>query len=148
MKLKDKKALITGGSRGIGFEIAKAMSDEGAHVAITGRHEDTLKASAKAIGNHCQVYICDQNNPESIQQMAESVLQTFGVPDILVNNAGCMKSKPITDLTPDLWNQVIGTNLTGVFLTTKAFLPDMIKQNRGDIIMPQASSDYKDFHSL
>lgn len=143
MRLKGKKALITGGSRGIGLEIAKAMSSEGAQVAITGRNEDSLKASAKSIGKNCQTYVCDQNNPHSIKAMGKSVLDTFGAPDILVNNAGCMKSQPVTELTLDLWNQVIGTNLTGVFLTTQAFLPAMIENNRGDIIMISSMSGKK-----
>ncbi len=143
MKLKDKIALVTGGTRGIGFEIAKALHEEGAHVGITGRHPDTLEKSREAIGSRCQSFVCDQSDPDSIEKMADSVLENLGVPDILVNNAGCMRSQPVTELSLELWNQVIGTNLTGVFLTTKAFLPGMIEKNRGDIVMISSMSGKK-----
>lgn len=143
MKLQHKIALVTGGSRGIGFEIAKTFHREGAKVIITGRDINTLEESAKTIGPNCTSIVCDHSDPESIQSMSDHFLNDFGGPDILINNAGCMKSTPVTELSLEMWNQVIGTNLTGVFLTTKAFLPSMIEKNRGDIVMISSMSGKK-----
>lgn len=141
--LTGKLAIVTGGSRGIGQAITKALSAAGAKVIITGRHKDTLEAAAKKFGDNVSWYCCDHSDPRSIEAFSQSVLKEHGPPDILINNAGCMKSAPVLELTIDLWNQVINTNLTGVFLTTKAFLPGMIKKNRGDIIMISSMSGKK-----
>ncbi len=141
--LSEKFALVTGASRGIGKEIAKALNTAGARIVITGRHEDTLKASAQDVGEHCDYVVCDHSDPKSIEQMASSVINQHGYPDILINNAGCMQSSPVLDMPLELWNKVINTNLTGVFLTTKAFLPGMIEKNRGDIIMISSMSGKK-----
>jgi 3-oxoacyl-[acyl-carrier protein] reductase len=136
-------AVVTGGSRGIGRHIAAALTKAGATVAITGRNEDTLKTAAGAIGSHCHPYVCDQHDPEAISAMAGAVTKDLGPPDILVNNAGAMLGGSVVDMPLDQWNLVLQTNLTGVFLTTKAFLPGMIEKNRGDIFMISSMSGKK-----
>lgn len=141
--LNDKIAVVTGGSRGIGRHIAGALVDAGATVAITGRDEATLRASAAALGGRCRAYICDQRDSRAIKAMAEAVVRDIGVPDILVNNAASMAWGPVAEMTLEQWNSVIETNLTGVFLTTKAFVPGMVARNRGDIFMIGSMSGKK-----
>lgn len=141
--LTDKWALVTGGSRGIGQAIAKRLHQAGAHVVISGRQQDTLKAAAAAVGARCHAVVCDHSDPEAIRKLADTILKDYQTPDILVNNAGLMKSTPVAAMPLELWNQVLATNLTGVFLTTQAFLPGMVRKNRGDIFMISSMSGKK-----
>ncbi len=139
-QLEGKIAVVTGGSRGIGFHIANAIHHAGATVAITGRDSETLKEAAQKIGERCHPYECDHTQPDQIKAMAAVVNDGIGVPDILVNNAGVHRTCPVIEMTLDQWNEVINTNLTGVFLTTQAFLPGMLNKNRGDIFMISSMS--------
>ncbi len=141
--LSGKTALVTGGSRGIGKHIARALHEAGATVAITGRNRDTITASAESIGARCRPYVCDQRDPEAIEQLAKAVTGDLGALDILVNNAAAFLGAPVAELPLEYWNEVIATNLTGVFLTTKAFLPGMIAKERGDIFMISSMSGKK-----
>lgn len=141
--LHGKVAVVTGGSRGIGSHIARALHEAGAAVAITGRSRDTVEAAANRIGAKCRPYVCDQQNPEAIERFANAIAKDLDTPDILVNNAGTYRGAPVAELTLERWNEVIATNLTGVFLTTKAFLPGMIAKDRGDIFMISSMSGKK-----
>lgn len=141
--LKNKSAVVTGGSRGIGLHIAEALHDAGASVAITGRNASTLQSAVEKIGERCTPYVCDQRDPDNIRDMAAAVMAHSGAPDILVNNAGCMRFGTVLDLPIDTWNAVIETNLTGVFLTTQAFLAGMVEKGRGDIFMISSMSGKK-----
>jgi len=141
--LEGRVAVVTGASRGIGRHIAVALHAAGAHVAISGRSMDTIEAAAKAIGSHCRPYVCDQRDPASIAAFAKAVEADFGGVDILVNNAGVMRGAPVAEMPLELWNEVIETNLTGVFLTTQAFLPGLLARNRGDIFMISSMSGKK-----
>lgn len=141
--LAGKGAVVTGGSRGIGRHIARALHEAGASVIITGRDEARLRQSAEQIGSRCHFVVCDQRDPASIDAMAARVRQDHGEPDILVNNAGLVRGAPVTDMSLEDWRTVLETNLTGVFLTTKAFLPGMIARERGDIFMISSMSGKK-----
>jgi 3-oxoacyl-[acyl-carrier protein] reductase len=141
--LSNKLAVVTGGSRGIGKAISKTLCSAGAKVIITGRHRATLEEAAKELGNKVQWFCCDHSSPKSIEAFSMTVLNEHGVPNILINNAGCMKGSLVTETRLEDWNQVVDTNLTGVFLTTKAFLPGMIEKNSGDIIMISSMSGKK-----
>jgi 3-oxoacyl-[acyl-carrier protein] reductase len=140
MALSGKFAIVTGGSRGIGWHIARALHEAGARVVITGRNEATLKAASHEIGERCTPYVCDQRNPGSIKSFAEAALNKHGAPDILVNNAGLYRGGMVVELPLERWNEVLETNLTGVFLTTQAFLPGMIEKQRGDIFLISSMS--------
>lgn len=141
--LTDKLAVVTGGSRGIGLHIARALSDAQARVIITGRNESTLSDAAADLGSRCRPIVCDQRSPGAIQEMARNVCKNEGWPDILVNNAGMFKGGFVKDMPVDAWNEVVETNLTGVFLTTQAFLPGMIDRDRGDVFMISSMSGKK-----
>lgn len=141
--LTGKVALVTGASRGVGKHTARSLHAVGATVGITGRSAETLGATAAEIGARCHPFVCDQSDPSAIEAMAASITAQLGVPDILVNNAAALRSAPVLTCDLELWNNVIQTNLTGVFLTTKAFLPGMMKRQRGDIFMISSMSGKK-----
>ena len=133
--LTGKLAVVTGGSRGIGLAIAKALHEIGAKVVITARHVEAPDPFIPII--------CDHRDPKSIEEMAAQVLEKEGTPDILVNNAGAWKHQSVVEMSLEDWNSIIDLNLTGTFLTTKAFLPKMIEKNRGDIFMISSMSGKK-----
>lgn len=141
--LGGKSAVVTGASRGIGRHIADALHRAGAKVAITGRASRTLEPAAESIGERCRPYVCDQRAPSAIKALARDVAGDLGDIDILVNNAGLYRGGKVDDLSLDAWNEVIDTNLTGVFLTTQAFLPGMRRKKRGDIFMISSMSGKK-----
>lgn len=141
--LEGRIAVVTGGSRGIGNHIARALLNTGATVAITGRHEATVRAAAEALGARCHAYVCEQRDGESVSTFARAVADDLGAADILVNNAASMAWGPVLEMTREQWNSVIETNLTGVFATTQAFLPGMLAKNRGDIFMISSMSGKK-----
>lgn len=141
--LTDKACVVTGASRGIGFHIARALHRAGAQVAITGRNEQTLVEASEQVGERCKYFICDQRNPFAIEKMVNAVIERMGAPDLLVNNAGLFRLLKTLNTTLDNWNEIIETNLTGVFLTTKAFLPSMLEKDRADIVMISSMSGKK-----
>lgn len=144
MKLKDKVAIVTGGSRGLGKAIAKGLSREGAAVVIAARTEAENKAlpgtiyqtaeEIKASGLKALAVKCDVTNEESVNHMVTMTLESFGHVDVLVNNAGVAFYYPIIETPLKRWELVIRVNLIGAFLCSKAVLPHMIDQKRGSII--------------
>ena len=133
--LNQKIALITGGSKGIGFGIAKAMLQNGMKVAITSRSQKSADEAAAELGNPDQVIgiESDVRNYESQQKAVDQVIQKWGALDILIANAGVGHFADIEDLSIDQWNEVIDINLTGVFFSTKAALP-YLKKSKGYLI--------------
>jgi 3-oxoacyl-[acyl-carrier protein] reductase len=140
-ELEGKVAVVTGGSRGLGSFIARELAAGGARVIVTGRQRETLNQAASRAGENVTGEVCDHADPGSIESFAARTIREYGVPDILVNNAGVVPhGSPVADLDPDAWNRTIATNLTGVFLTTKAFLPGMIDRGSGEIVMIASTS--------
>ncbi len=127
--LKGKVALVTGGSRGLGRAIARALAAEGCKVVVTGRDESALAETSAAIGSERgSVFArhCDVRNPESVATLTKAIRKQFGQIDILVNNAGIAHALATVDQLPlEAWREVLDTNLTGLFLVTKAILPLM-----------------------
>jgi NAD(P)-dependent dehydrogenase (short-subunit alcohol dehydrogenase family) len=127
--LKDKVAIITGGSRGIGFAVAHAFSTAQCNVVITGRDGQSLnEAAAKAArtGGQIVAHPCDVTDPAQVQELFGAVEKRFSKIDILVNNAGIAHAlTPVATLPLEQWKKVIDTNLTGMFLCTRAALPLM-----------------------
>jgi 3-oxoacyl-[acyl-carrier protein] reductase len=142
-ELAGKLAVVTGASRGIGWHVAAALHEAHAQVAITGRRRETLEAAARSIGERCHPYVCDQRDAASVAALASSVQRELGALDLLVANAGLMRGAKIEEMPLELWNEVIETNLTGTFLTVKAFLPALLSRPRGDIFIISSMSGKK-----
>ena len=137
MKLKDRVAIVTGGGRGIGREIALLFAGEGAKVAVTARSSDQLSAVVEEIarsGGKAIGVKSDVSRREDVQEMIEETMEKFGRIDILVNNAGIMQGGPFVAFDPEDWRRVIEVNLMGTFYCTKAVAPILIEQGWGRII--------------
>lgn len=135
--LKGKKAIITGGSRGLGKATALAFAQEGVDVAITGRNEEALKATVAEIeklGVKATYAVFDVSNYEEVKTSVKTLVDTLGSIDILVNNAGIAAFGTLNDMPVDQWTQIMQTNVMGMYYVTKEVLPYLIDQNEGDII--------------
>lgn len=128
-----KVALITGGTKGIGYGIAAAMIAQGMRVAITGRNLKTAQEAAHKLGNDTLGLAADVTDYASQEKAAGAVLEKWGQLDVLIANAGVGHFASIDELSPEQWNQTIDTNLTGVFYSVKASL-GAIKSSKGYII--------------
>lgn len=136
MKLKDKVAIVTGSSKGIGEGIARVFSREGAKVVIVCRTEDAGKKMADELGasDGRAIFIkTDVTKSEEIQAMIDKTVQTFGKLDILVNNAGYHISKNVVETSEREWEFIQSTNLRSTFLCSKYALPHLIK-TKGAIV--------------
>ena len=136
-QLNGKVALVTGGGRGIGRAIAIALSDAGASVAVTGRKTTNLEETKSAItakGGKAMALACDVANKSSVESAFEKIRAELGAVDILVNNAGITYSRKFHETPDDVWEQIIQTNVNGVFYCCKAALPDMIQKRWGRIV--------------
>ena len=141
MKFKNQNALITGGSRGIGEAIARALAAEGANVAITGRSETELEKLRKEFGGmgiRCESIVADLTQKDAVEKVWEQTIKAFGSIGILVNNAGMGSSaKPMAmvDYDDNFWETLLFVNLTVPYLFSKKALPSMIAKKYGRIIM-------------
>ena len=143
MMLQDKVALITGAGRGIGREIALTYARAGADVAMVARTESQLNAVAEEvrdIGRRALAISADVSDPVDVERMVAETLQEFGQLDILVNNAAVAGPKLVIDTTLEDWNRMIGVNLTGVYLCSRAVLPHMLERGQGKIISISSGS--------
>lgn len=137
--LGKKSALITGGTKGIGYGIAEVMMKEGINVAITGRTKETADAAAKKLnanGNDRAQAIgleADVRSYESQQKAVKEVVAQFGNLDIVIANAGLGHFGSVDDITIEQWKETIDTNLSGPFYSLKASV-DQLKKNRGYFI--------------
>lgn len=137
MKLKNKKAIITGGSRGLGRATALAFAKEGIDVAVTGRNEEKLKETVseiKALGVNATYEVFDVSNFEAVKTGIKNIIKTIGTVDILVNNAGIAAFGTLNDMDSKLWEDIIKINVLGMYYVTKEVLPYLIDKNEGDII--------------
>ncbi|WP_298504950.1 3-ketoacyl-ACP reductase [uncultured Maribacter sp.] len=135
--LKNKKAIITGGSRGLGRATALAFAKEGINVAITGRTESTLKETVlelQTYGIKATYAVFDVGNYEEVKLSIKNIIDTLGGVDILVNNAGMAAIGSFNDMPVEQWSAMIQTNVMGMYYVTKEVLPHLINQNEGDII--------------
>lgn len=134
--LTKKTAYITGGSKGIGYAVAKSLLDQGMRVAITSRTQENADAAARQLdpsGDNVTGIVSDVRDLESEKEAIRRVLDKWGQLDVLVANAGLGYFASIEDLTPEQWHEVIDVNLTGVFHSVKAAIPSL-KASEGYII--------------
>ncbi|MEI6381840.1 MAG: glucose 1-dehydrogenase [Cyanobacteriota bacterium ELA615] len=137
MKLKDKVAIITGSSKGIGKGVAEVFSREGAKVVLTasGSKEGELAAAEiRAAGGDAIFIKCDVSNEEEVKACIAKTVNTYGRLDILVNNAGIGTYKSVLDVTSEEWDKCLAVNLKGVFLCSKYSIPHMQSIGKGVII--------------
>ncbi|MGI8384495.1 3-oxoacyl-[acyl-carrier-protein] reductase [Robertmurraya sp. P23] len=138
MKLLGKVALVTGASRGIGRDIAIELAKAGANVAVnyagSEARANEVVQEIQSLGREAFAVQCDVANGESVAEMVKQTIDRWGSLDILVNNAGITRDNLIMRMKEDEWDDVINTNLKGVFLCTKAVTRQMMKQKSGRII--------------
>ena len=142
LSLKGKAALVTGGSRGLGLQMAEALGEMGAKLAITARKKDELDEAAahlSSLGISCKAYVCDIGKREQIAPLADAVLKDLGKVDILVNNAGATWGAPAEDHPLDAWDKLVNVNLTGAFLLSQQIAKRSMIPNKWGRIINTAS---------
>src|SRR5712664_152462 len=135
--LTGRTAIITGGSVGLGRQMAEALAEMGANLVLCARKKERCVQAAEelqTLGVKTLALACDVKNPADIHAVVDSTLAAFGRIDILVNNAGTSWGAPVQEMRLEHWNKVIETNLTGTFLFSQAVGKTMIAQRRGKII--------------
>ncbi|MEY4179273.1 MAG: 3-oxoacyl-[acyl-carrier-protein] reductase FabG [Planctomycetota bacterium] len=136
--LTDRVALVTGGSKGIGKAIARALAEAGAHVAISARHADELKEAAAEIsaglGVRVETFVADMAKREDSDRLASWVLSTFGRVDVLFNNAGSNQPQTLAETTDDSWDHIFELNVTSCMRLARALAPQMVERRWGRII--------------
>ncbi len=138
VELKGKVAIVTGGTRGIGYGIAHALLQEGAKVFICGRQEAQLKSALQSLSASGEGSIdginADVSHYQDCRKLVDAAVNRFGGLDILVNNAGVGHIyKPIDQISPEVWDTTIGTNLSGTFYCSREAVPRMRKAGAGYI---------------
>jgi NAD(P)-dependent dehydrogenase (short-subunit alcohol dehydrogenase family) len=135
MNYRDKRVLVTGGSRGIGFGIAKAFIDAGARVAINGRTMQSVDAAIKKLGDGERLVAAsgDIGTVAGCESVVKAAIDAFGGLDILVNSAGIGAGRPIADCDEKMWDDHVDVNLKGTFFCCRAALPELRKSN-GNIV--------------
>ena len=139
MRLKDKVAVITGGSRGIGFATAQAFLREGAKVIVTASSQDNADKAVKKLRENFPKAVIggvapDLTSLESVRKTFAQIREEFGPVDILVNNAGISESTPLSKYTEELFEKVMGLNVKGVFTATQAAAEQMEEKGSGVIL--------------
>lgn len=141
--LRGKRALVTGASSGIGKKVAQAYLQAGAHVAIAARHFDALETVAEEISADGEGKVvpirCDVTQSGQVGEMLDRVTAELGGIDIAVCNAGIIAMKPMLDMSPDEFQRIQSTNVTGVFITAQAAARAMVTQGLGGVIITTAS---------
>ena len=137
MRLKDQVAIVTGGARGIGREIALAFANEGADLALFDVMAEPLEQTVQelqALGRRAEGFVVDVTDGKQVDEGVSKVLDKLGRIDILINNAGITKDGFIVRMEDVQWDRVLDINLKGTFLCTRAAAKVMLKQRRGRIV--------------
>ena len=135
--LAGKVAIVTGGTRGIGLAIARLLAEDGASVVVSGRDAARLEVAVKeleSLGAPAMAVAADAAKREDADRLVEATRERFGRLDVLVNNAGITRDQLLVRMKDDDWDQVLDTNLRGVFLMTRAVGKVMMRQKSGRII--------------
>lgn len=130
-----KSVVVTGASKGIGKGIARVFARNGAKVLVVARQTDAAEATAKEIGNGASAFSADVTKLTDLDAMARTAAERNGGIDILCANAGIFPQARIEEMTPEQWDEVVGTNLKGTFLAVKACVPYLKKSGEGRIVI-------------
>ena len=133
MRLKDKIALVTGASRGIGYASSIALAKEGATIVGVARKKEDLAALEKDVGK-CKTFTCDVTKSSDVAAAVKGAIDAFGRIDILVNNAGIGGYRPFLDWTEEDYDKIMATNAKSTWLFCKEVIPHMLKQGGGNIV--------------
>ena len=133
-ELSGSVALVTGGSRGIGLAICRALADAGARVAVVARNAEGAVAAAAQLGDGHKGFGCDVGSPEQVQATVAAVEAELGPVDILVNNAGITRDNLFLRMKDEEFDEVIATNLKGAFNFARAVSRGMMKRRQGSIV--------------
>ena len=136
-RLENRIAIVTGAGQGIGKAIALGMAREGVALVIADLNKanaGAVKEEIERVGGKASALYTDISNEESVRGMIDATLNEYGRVDILVNNAGIFPTSPVEAMQEEEWDQVIGTNLVGTFLCSKAVVPHLLAQCSGRII--------------
>lgn len=133
MKLKDKVAIITGGTSGIGLAIAKDFLNEGAKVIVSSYSVDEFSKNKDQIKG-ATFFECDVRREREVKSLIKRTIDKYGKLDIMVANAGIGDGSPVGEEDSEVWKNIISINLTGVFLCNKYAIQEMLKQKKGSII--------------
>ena len=132
-----KTAIVTGAERGIGLSVADGFASCGAEIVIAGIREELFaeaKAQIESHGVRCMCVLCDVSDETSVKTMVKTAAETFGHIDILVNNAGVNKMIPAEEMLLEVWQSIVGVNLTGTFLVCRETAGLMLRQGGGTIV--------------
>lgn len=146
MDLKGKNAIVTGGGRGLGKAVALALANEGVNIGITGRNEEHLKNTAEALKNlgvKTSYAVFSIDDEAAVQSGIASLAADLGGVDILINNAGIGDFGTIAEMPSETWEQVIKTNLFGVYYAAKAVYPFLKEKGEGDIVNVASTAGLK-----
>ena len=135
--LRNRVAIVTGSSRGLGKATATALAGEGARVVLNARTESSLQATAqelRAAGGSVEPVAADVTTESGCSLLVDAAMRRFGQVDILVNNAGITTAPPLLEISVAEWDRVMAVNVRGPFLCTRAVLPHMIERKAGSIV--------------
>lgn len=133
-KLNSQRVLITGGASGIGYLVAAGAIDKGATVILWDIDAEALERATQILGEKAHGYVVDITDREAVYKTADQVRDEVGVVDVLINNAGIVTGKSFLDLPDEMIEKTFQVNIISHFWTARAFLPDMLKRNRGHIV--------------
>lgn len=136
-KLDGKTAIVTGGGRGLGAQIAEGFAEAGANVVLCSRKVEACEEMAEKLkqqGVRTMALECDVTKPEDVERVVKKTLEEFGTIDILVNNSGATWGAPVLEMPLDAWRKVLDVNITGTFLMSQAAGEAMVRQGSGKII--------------
>ncbi|MEZ5425036.1 MAG: glucose 1-dehydrogenase [Pyrinomonadaceae bacterium] len=135
--LSGKTAIVTGGSRGIGKEMAEGLAEAGANLMLCARREEWLTETVEEFrekGFHVHARLCDVARAEDVQKVVDETVENFGAVDVLVNNAGISWAEMPEDMPLEKWQKVLDVNLTGCFIFAQIAGREMLKRGSGSII--------------
>jgi gluconate 5-dehydrogenase len=136
-RLDGKVAIVTGGSRGLGFWMAEGLAEAGANIVLCARKLEPCEEASRAIreiGVRSLAVGCDVTDPDAVKALVGKTVSEFGRVDILINNAGFLWEEPLENMSLEKWNRTLAINATGTFLCTQEVGKQMIKQRQGKIV--------------